>query len=55
MAQTFICALCAKNVSKNVYYCPEHRWHLCWDCLRKALLTTALKCPKCGHDVNRVD
>jgi rRNA maturation endonuclease Nob1 len=52
---SFKCALCGEQHSHNVYYCSQHSWHLCWDCVRKAALTNKLTCPKCGHEVHRVD
>ncbi len=51
----FKCALCGDHIEHNVYYCPEHEWHICWKCVKKAALTNKLSCPKCGHDVSRVD
>lgn len=50
----FKCALCAKQILKNVYYCSHCDWHLCWDDVRKAAFTNKLTC-KCGHEVRRVD
>jgi len=52
---SFKCALCGDSVNKNVYYCSKHSWHICWNCVKKAALTTRLSCPKCGEDVTRVD
>src|SRR5437762_13378214 len=52
---TYRCVICSKQVSKNVYYCSKHDWHLCWDDVRKATLTNKLTCPKCGEEVHRVD
>jgi endogenous inhibitor of DNA gyrase (YacG/DUF329 family) len=49
------CALCGKQISHNVYYCPRHHWYLCWDHLKKAIFTNTLACPKCGTEVSRVD
>ena len=54
-AMSFKCALCAEQHSHNVYYCSTHDWHLCWNCVKKATLTNRLSCPKCGHEVHRVD
>lgn len=55
LGMSFKCALCGRQVTQNVYFCSHHDWHLCWDCVRKAALTTRLTCPKCGKDVHRVD
>lgn len=55
MTKSFRCALCGESISKNVYYCAKHQWHLCWDCLLKGVFTTARKCPKCSEEVTRVD
>lgn len=52
---TYKCALCADSISKNVYYCTNHEWHLCWNCVRKAMFTNELTCKKCGKRVRRVD
>jgi len=49
------CARCGKQVSKNIYYCSEHDWHLCWDCINKATFSNKLTCYKCGKEVQRVD
>lgn len=35
--------------------CSTHDLHLCWNCVKKAALTTKLTCTKCGHEVHRVD
>jgi hypothetical protein len=51
----FKCALCAKSISRNVYYCSRHEWHICWNCARKAVMTTELTCPKCFKRVDRID
>jgi len=42
-------------ILRNAYWCSNCEWYLCWDHLKKAALTNAIKCPKCGHDVKRVD
>ena len=52
---SFKCALCAEHHSHNVYYCSSHDWYLCWNCVKKATFTNKLSCPKCGHEVSRVD
>jgi hypothetical protein len=52
---TFRCALDGREISHNVYYCSHHDWYLCWDHVSKATFTNKLTCPKCGHEVHRVD
>ena len=52
---TYKCAKCGKQMSSNVYFCSNEEWHLCWDCIRKAALTSKLTCFKCGKEVHRID
>ena len=52
---TYKCAKCGKQMSRNVYFCSNEEWHLCWDCIQKAALTNKLTCFKCGKEVHRID
>ena len=50
------CGKCGKRLGGGAYYrCSECGDFYCWDCLKKSVWTTELKCPHGHGGVRRVD
>jgi hypothetical protein len=53
MADSVTCVPCGERISlRDAYYCSTCDAYFCWRHLLKALLSTAIRCPK-GHRVIR--